>query len=398
MDRILTINNLQTAKLELQKIGVSRRGIEAMCGKMQNLNIKLCDIEIGAANILKQEMLKLGGDAAVAAGVVEGVLQSTDVILMGNRAQLQKLDLSNYHKFHLPDLEVKIKELLKLYSSHQPTLLNCRGKELKLDTTKIMGILNVTPDSFSDGDRYTDKDKAVEHALQMVREGAEIIDIGGESTRPGAQPVSSAQELERIIPVLKAIRNKSDAIISIDTNKAEVAKQAILAGADIVNDISALRFDDKMIDVLNQFPNVPIILMHMQGTPRNMQKNPHYNDVIQEILTFLQNRIKFCQQNGINKDRIFIDPGIGFGKHYNDNVEILQKIGEFRSLGVPVLLGASRKSFLKKIYEEKAEKRLSGTLATTAWASWNKIEIVRVHDVKENFRLLQTLNEIESLT
>jgi dihydropteroate synthase len=138
MDRILTINNLQTAKLELQKIGVSRRGIEAMCGKMQNLNIKLCDIEIGAANILKQEMLKLGGDAAVAAGVVEGVLQSTDVILMGNRAQLQKLDLSNYHKFHLPDLEVKIKELLKLYSSHQPTLLNCRGKELKLDTTKIM--------------------------------------------------------------------------------------------------------------------------------------------------------------------------------------------------------------------------------------------------------------------
>ncbi|HCX72853.1 MAG TPA: dihydropteroate synthase [Candidatus Cloacimonas sp.] len=398
MDRILTINNLQTAKLELQKIGVSRRGIEAMCGKMQNLNIKLCDIEIGAANILKQEMLKLGGDAAVAAGVVEGVLQSTDVILMGNRAQLQKLDLSNYHKFHLPDLEVKIKELLKLYSSHQPTLLNCRGKELKLDTTKIMGILNVTPDSFSDGDRYTDKDKAVEHALQMVREGAEIIDIGGESTRPGAQPVSSAQELERIIPVLKAIRNKSDAIISIDTNKAEVAKQAILAGADIVNDISALRFDDKMIDVLNQFPNVPIILMHMQGTPRNMQKNPHYNDVIQEILTFLQNRIKFCQQNGINKDRIIIDPGIGFGKHYNDNVEILQKIGEFRSLGVPVLLGASRKSFLKKIYEEKAEKRLSGTLATTAWASWNKIEIVRVHDVKENFRLLQTLNEIESLT
>jgi dihydropteroate synthase len=261
-----------------------------------------------------------------------------------------------------------------------------------------MGILNVTPDSFSDGDRYTDKDKAVEHALQMVREGAEIIDIGGESTRPGAQPVSSAQELERIIPVLKAIRNKSDAIISIDTNKAEVAKQAILAGADIVNDISALRFDDKMIDVLNQFPNVPIILMHMQGTPRNMQKNPHYNDVIQEILTFLQNRIKFCQQNGINKDRIIIDPGIGFGKHYNDNVEILQKIGEFRSLGVPVLLGASRKSFLKKIYEEKAEKRLSGTLATTAWASWNKIEIVRVHDVKENFRLLQTLNEIESLT
>jgi dihydropteroate synthase len=398
MDRILTINNLQTAKLELQKIGVSRRGIEAMCGKMQNLNIKLCDIEIGAANILKHEMLKLGGDAAVAAGVVEGVLQSTDVILMGNRAQLQKLDLSNYHKFHLPDLEVKIKELLKLYSSHQPTLLNCRGKELKLDTTKIMGILNVTPDSFSDGDRYTDKDKAVEHALQMVREGAEIIDIGGESTRPGAQPVSSAQELERIIPVLKAIRNKSDAIISIDTNKAEVAKQAILAGADIVNDISALRFDDKMIDVLNQFPNVPIILMHMQGTPRNMQKNPHYNDVIQEILTFLQNRIKFCQQNGINKDRIIIDPGIGFGKHYNDNVEILQKIGEFRSLGVPVLLGASRKSFLKKIYEEKAEKRLSGTLATTAWASWNKIEIVRVHDVKENFRLLQTLNEIESLT
>ncbi|MDN5353362.1 MAG: dihydropteroate synthase [Candidatus Cloacimonadota bacterium] len=398
MDRILTINNLQTAKLELQKIGVSRRGIEAMCGKMQNLNIKLCDIEIGAANILKQEMLKLGGDAAVAAGVVEGVLQSTDVILMGNRVQLQKLDLSNYHKFHLPDLEVKIKELLKLYSSHQPTLLNCRGKELKLDTTKIMGILNVTPDSFSDGDRYTDKDKAVEHALQMVREGAEIIDIGGESTRPGAQPVSSAQELERIIPVLKAIRNKSDAIISIDTNKAEVAKQAILAGADIVNDISALRFDDKMIDVLNQFPNVPIILMHMQGTPRNMQKNPHYNDVIQEILTFLQNRIKFCQQNGINKDRIIIDPGIGFGKHYNDNVEILQKIGEFRSLGVPVLLGASRKSFLKKIYEEKAEKRLSGTLATTAWASWNKIEIVRVHDVKENFRLLQTLNEIESLT
>lgn len=397
MDRILTITNQQEARQELHKIGVSRRGISAMCEKMYNLNLKLTDVEIGAANILKQEMLKIGADAAIAAGVVEGDLNKSDVILIGNSVQLQKLDLSHYKKFGLPDIAAKIKQLVWLYSQTGVIELNCRGKVIKLDRTRIMGILNITPDSFSDGDKFIEPQKAVERALEMAAQGADIIDIGGESTRPGAKQITETEEIERVVPIIKQIRDKSDIPISVDTTKAEVAKQAILAGADIINDISALRFDERMMDILVDFPNIPIILMHMQGTPRNMQKNPYYEDSVAEIMGFLKERIDFCEQHSINKDRIVIDPGIGFGKRYVDNLDILRKLSEFRSLGVPVLLGASRKSFLKNIYQEKAEKRVTGTLATTALAHKNKIDIVRVHDVKENFRLLQTLNEIESV-
>ncbi|MDY6914831.1 MAG: dihydropteroate synthase [Candidatus Cloacimonadota bacterium] len=397
MDRILNIENEEQAREELRKIGVSRRGIAAMCSKMQNLNLKLMDLEIAAANILKQEMLKLGTDAAVAAGVVEGELNSTDVILMGNIAQFKKLDLSDYKKFQLPKIEKKIKELLNIYFGKEKKMFDCGGVKMELNSTKLMGILNVTPDSFSDGSKYNTVEKAVRRALQMEEEGADIIDIGGESTRPGAPAVSNREEIKRVIPVIEELRHKSSIPISVDTRKAEVARKAILKGANIVNDVSALRYDNKMISVLQEFSDIPIIIMHMQGSPKNMQKNPYYVNVIDEIMEFLQERIDFCVGNKVDKTRIIIDPGIGFGKRYEDNLKILLKLGEFRSLGVPVLLGASRKSFLKNIYNDTTENRISGTLATTALAHKNKIDFVRIHDVKENYRFIKTLEEVESV-
>lgn len=234
--------------------------------------------------------------------------------------------------------------------------------------------------------------KAVEHALKMIDEGADIIDIGGESTRPEAEEISVKTEIQRVIPIIEKLSRKVP--ISIDTYKAEVAEAAIKAGASIVNDISALRFDKSMINVLKKYQHVPIILMHMQGTPRTMQKNPFYEDTIKEILFFLEERIDFCISNGISEDRILIDPGIGFGKRHSDNLLILKKLKEFHCLDVPIVLGASRKSFIGRIYDSTPKDRIAGSLAATALAFQHNIHFVRVHDVKEHKQLLQTLEKI----
>ncbi len=397
MNRILYIKNLNDARNELKKINVSSQGVEVMATKALGSVIKLTDVKIGAANILKQEMLSLGGDAAVARGVVNGAIEKTDVILLGNASKIKKLikKLDYQTIFGLPAIKKDLKNLLKELYKIDTKQINCNGKVLTFDTTKIMGILNVTPDSFSDGNLYFNIDDAIARAKQLINEGADFIDIGGESSRPGSKRVGFEEEYKRVIPVIKAIREFSGIPISVDTYKSEIAKEAISAGADIINDISALRFDGKMIEILKDNPNVPIILMHMKGTPENMQKNPHYEDTIEEILEFFRERIDFCLSNGIEKERIIIDPGIGFGKRQEDNLIILKKLEEFHSFGVPLLLGASRKSFIGKIYPSDATERLEGTLATTAKAFYSDVEIVRVHDVLQNKKLLDTLKAIE---
>ncbi len=249
--------------------------------------------------------------------------------------------------------------------------------------TLIMGILNVTPDSFSDGGRFLSVESALARARQLIREGADIIDIGGESTRPGAEPVPTEEELRRVIPVIRAIRQESSVPISIDTYKAAVAQAALEAGANIINDISALRFDPQMARVVAD-ARVPVVLMHMLGTPKTMQQNPVYTDVVREIKGFLAERIVFARAHGIEK--IIIDPGIGFGKTVEHNVEILRRLSELKELGCPILIGTSRKSFIGKLggTEENPlpiPERLEGTIASNVIAVLNGAQIVRVHDV-----------------
>jgi dihydropteroate synthase len=259
-----------------------------------------------------------------------------------------------------------------------------------------MGILNITPDSFSDGGKLTNIKEALSFAHQMVINGVDIIDIGGESSRPGSDPVSADEELSRVLPIIKKIREHSQIPISIDTTKSEVAKQAITAGADIVNDISALRFDDDMVNVVAE-AKVPVVLMHMLGQPKTMQVDPVYSDCVNEIMQFFSERIHFCLNNGIPRDKIIIDPGIGFGKRLNDNLSIINKIAQFKTFGCPVLLGASRKSFIGLVTGDKKhpKNRLGGSLASAITGIQNGVDILRVHDIAETVEAIKLIKALK---
>ncbi len=248
----------------------------------------------------------------------------------------------------------------------------------------FMGILNITPDSFSDGGRYFNLKDAIFRAKELLEEGADIIDIGGESTRPFSDPVSEEEELQRVIPVIKAIKEEfPSAIISVDTYKSKVAEEALKAGADIVNDISALRFDKNMLNVIKDY-NCPIIIMHMQGTPKTMQINPVYDNVIEDIKKFFKNRIEFLVEQGIYFEKIIIDPGIGFGKTFEHNIEILKNLESFYELNRPVLIGYSRKSFIGKIINKPPHQREGGTVGVSIFAYLKKVHFLRVHKVDLN--------------
>jgi len=250
------------------------------------------------------------------------------------------------------------------------------------DRVLIMGILNVTPDSFYDGGRYDAFDSAVQRGLEMAAEGADVLDIGGESTRPGALPIPVQQEIDRVVPVIETIRAASPVTISIDTTKAAVAREALGVGASIVNDVSALRFDAEM-PALTADSGAFVILMHMLGTPGTMQKDPVYDDVMADIRSFLAERIRAANEAGIPSERIIVDPGIGFGKTLEHNLAILRNVQRIAELGLPVLIGLSRKSFLGAIVDAPADERLTGTIAANAAAVLNGADILRVHDVKE---------------
>lgn len=265
---------------------------------------------------------------------------------------------------------------------------------LKDGHTAIMGIINITPDSFYSGSRV-DEGHLLLRVEEMIRDGVEILDIGGESTKPGADAVSLEEESKRVIPAVKMIRTHFDIPISIDTYKSEVARAALEEGADIINDISALRMDANMADVVAHY-NCPVVLMHMKGTPKTMQLNPEYVDVVEEIKEFFEERIEFAKSKGIREENIIIDPGIGFGKKLEHNLVILNKIDEFKSLGLPILVGASRKSMIGMILDRPAEDRLNGTLAITAYCSMHDVDIIRVHDVRENVEVVRVIEAIKN--
>ena len=260
--------------------------------------------------------------------------------------------------------------------------------------THLMGILNVTPDSFFDGGTHDQQDRAVEHALKLVAEGAVIIELGGESTRPGAAVITAAEEKALVLPVIRAIRQKSDVPISIDTYKADVAQEALAAGADIVNDISAMQFDSEMVDVVRRF-ECPVVLMHIQGRPGTMQVNPVYQDVVREVYWYFNERVKFSQRNGLVKEQLILDPGIGFGKREQDNYRLMQKLGVFQEFGCPVLLGPSRKSFLKRA-GDRPEDRLEATAAAVTAAILKGVQLIRIHDVQAMKRVAVTADLIQN--
>ena len=380
--RRLSLSCHEDAARELARIGVDPAGMARMIPKLDSMHLLIPSVRPPAANILKQEMLSIGGDAAVARGTVACSIESTDVLLIGNRSQLERLCCKlEYQPFGLKSLSSSIRAQLDLPGQRQAFWCFRNGR-LSLERPLVMGILNITPDSFSDGGRFINCSDAVEHALEMIDEGADIIDIGGESTRPGASGIPEEEELRRVLPVIEAIAGRSAIPLSIDTWKSGVARAAIDSGASIVNDISALSFDPGMVSVIAE-SNAGAVLMHTRGRPQTMQNDIGYRDLMGEVAESLENSADLAISNGVKRESIVIDPGIGFGKDMRGNLELLRRLGELTSLGYPLLVGTSRKSFIgRALGRENPDERLFGTAATVAIAVANGASIIRVHDVR----------------
>ena len=272
--------------------------------------------------------------------------------------------------------------------------LNCAGRKVKLDRPRVMGILNVTPDSFSDGGLWLDEDTAVRHALAMQEAGADIIDVGGESTRPGAQAVTLEQELERVVPVIQALASELSIPISIDTSKAGVMNAAVAVGAGMINDVCALRQEGALQAAAEL--GVPVCVMHMQGVPRSMQVNPFYKDVGAEVRQFLLERAEACEESGVARENIVLDPGFGFGKTYEQNVELFRDLPGLVATGYPLLVGVSRKAMIGQITGRETAGRTAGSVGAAALAAWMGAAILRVHDVAETVDALKVVSALTS--
>lgn len=375
--RCLEITSIERSHSEMLRIGVDPAGIRIMAPKHFHYNLKVEGLTPAQANIIKQDMLSIGGEVAVARGAASCSVRQTDAIISGTLKQLNILiDKLKAQNLGLPEIAQALREALDNVRRKE-FILKGRGKSWTLGPrTLVMGILNVTPDSFSDGGRFFEKNKAVERALEMVEDGADWIDVGGESTRPGALPIALVEELKRVIPVVEALSGKAD--ISVDTTKSEVARQALQAGAQIINDVSALGADPGMTGVCAEY-GAPVVLMHMRGTPETMQKNVGYNDLMAEVFNYLSGRIEYAESRGIDREKIIIDPGLGFGKSREGNLEIIRRLSEFKSLGRPILVGPSRKSFIAGTLGSQG--RETGTIAAVSASILNGANAVRVHDV-----------------
>ena len=359
----------------MEAVGVNADGVRIMEPKAAFRTVLVKGLSAGAANVVKQQMLSLGGEAAVASGVVNCSVDRSDALLMGTEKQMLRLAESLAHQpFGLPALGEELKKIL----GPRPGTLICAGRELSLERPLVMGILNVTPDSFSDGGEFYGTEKAVARAGEMLDQGADIIDVGGESTRPGSAYVDEEEELRRVMPVVEAVA--SDAVVSIDTRKSAVARKALGVGAAIVNDVSAGREDPEVAGVAAEF-GAAMVLMHMLGTPADMQTDPQYDDVVGEVRDFLAEYAERALDEGVKS--VVVDPGIGFGKTLEHNLELLRNIPAIADLGYPVLVGHSRKSFIEKLLGLPVEERLAPSLAVAVEAARRGASILRVHDVKE---------------
>lgn len=396
--RILDINRYSNLQSIMREIKVDPYGIKIMAPKALTFLIKINSVSNIAANILKQEMLSLGGDVAIAKEAITGKAKKTDCLLIGNLSQFRSLHSKlSFQPFGLAKLAQDIPTAL---SNYQKNNFDVNFGRFKLNFSpgriSIMGIVNLTPDSFSgDGLYKKPLPQILDFAQKLINDGADILDIGGESSRPGAKPVSVKEELSRTIPVIKALAKKIKIPISIDTCKPQVAKQALENGASLVNDITGLR-NLKIAKVVANY-DAGAIIMHMKGKPQTMQKKPLYSSLIGEIIEYLDKSINQAVCLGVNKEKIIIDPGIGFGKTPLNNLEILKDLKEFKILGRPILIGTSRKSFIGKILHAGIQERLYGTLATSMFAVGNGANILRVHDVKpikEALKIIGRINKI----
>ncbi len=380
---VVKIYNEQEARGLLEAVGVDPGAYQYLLPKAFFHCLKLKNISARAALIIKQEMLSKGGEAAIARQALSGE-GCGDVLLLGTTKQYRLLlDKLKIQPFGLKGLAAEIESILAAAEPKERVLRLAGGRELQLGQRPlIMGILNVTPDSFSDGGRYIDPGRALEHARQMLEEGADIIDVGGASSRPGSEMADEDQELGRVLPVVEKLLQEN-CLVSVDTFRGKVARACLERGVHIINDIGRLQMDDSLLPVLIEH-QAPVVLMHNR---MQLKQNEPYEDLISDILIELEESIDQALQGGLTRDQIVVDPGIGFGKNAAQNRLIIKHLAEFRSLGYPVLLGASRKRFIGQTLDLEVDDRLEGSLAVAAVAVMNGADIIRVHDVKASRRI-----------
>lgn len=366
-------------KQELLNIGFDKGYSRFATSKYNYVNLKIFDLSVPQANILKQSALSVGADCATHRDVITGKAELTACILGGSLSQIDKIAKKiKGQPFGLKDLSEQ--------------LLNFISKKEKPSKTKLMGVLNLTENSFSDGGLYYEYDDAIKHLKKLIKDGADIIDIGAESTKPYSEPVEVEEQLDKLLPILKYVEEKKiETPISIDTRSSKVARICIQYGAKIINDVSGFDYDEQMIDVIAQNSHVKIILQHSLGTPENMQENPTYSNLMDEIYCSLHNKVQLALSRGIKKENIIIDPGIGFGKTRKDNFEILKRWQELKGIGCPVLIGVSRKSLLNMPKSTNEEKDIY-TLALDSILISQKVDYLRVHNVKLHKNFLDIYN------
>lgn len=365
---------------EINAIGFDKSYSHKAKEKFEYKNIKIYSLTPAMANILKQTALSVGCDCATHREVITGKIENSNCILGGSVSQIKKIaEKLKFQPFGLKELGKKLENSCQPLAGGPKSMISKRG-------TKLVGILNLTTNSFSDGGMYNDFEKAKEHLLELISDGADIIDIGAESTKPYSSPVSPKEQLEKLLPIIDFAKNQTT--ISIDTRSAIVAEECINAGANIINDVSGFDYDEKMVDVIAKH-NIPIIIQHSQGTPETMQNSPHYNNLIEDIFLNLKKKIDFAHSKNIKN--IIIDPGIGFGKTKEDNFEIIKRIEEFQSLNCPIMLGISRKSLLDMPNADNLAKDIY-TTAINALAIERNVDYIRVHNIKMHRKLIDLMD------
>lgn len=365
---------------ELKKIGFDKSYTHKAKEKFEYKNIKIYSLKPAMANIVKQTSLSVGCDCATHREVITGKIENSDCILGGSVSQIKKVaEKLKFQPFGLKKLGEELEKLCPPLAGGPKSVISRRG-------TQLVGILNLTPNSLSDGGMYNDFERAKEHLLELINDGADIVDIGAESTKPYSKAVPAKEQLEKLLPIIDFA--KGEIPLSIDTRSSEVAEECLNAGANIINDVSGFDYDEKMADIIAKY-NVPVIVQHSKGTPENMQNSPVYADLMEEIFLNLRKKVDFARSKGI--ENIIIDPGIGFGKSREDNFEIIRRVEEFESLGCPIMLGISRKSLLNMQNADNFDKDIY-TTAINALAIERNVDYIRVHNVKMHKKLIDLMS------
>lgn len=395
--RPISIHTIGEAAVELEKIGFPPSRAGKLAAETLSLHLKVEGIDDAMVPSLENIAHGLATRLIVPPISSENS-GNHDLFLSGTPSQLEKLAATiEKESPGLNEISIELRRLLKNIGRTRFTI-PCRTKTLKLgERTLVMGAINVTPDSFSDGGVFFQRDRAVARALEMVDEGADLIDIGGESTRPGSKAIDAQEELLRIIPVVKKVAAQTEIPISVDTRRARVAREALEAGGQIVNDVSALRSDPEMAEVVASY-EAPVVLMHMLGTPETMQQDIHYVSLFSEIMQSLRQSMDLACKAGVDLEKIIIDPGIGFGKTVDHNLAIIKQLFQFRILGRPILIGTSRKSFIGEILNLDVNQREEGTIASVVAAILNGAHIVRVHNVRNAVRAARITDAIKGVS